>query len=733
MKTRKWLVFNAGGVAAGVTALIAWTGEPEITDGENQAASTLAAGATNTPVATNAPRSDSQPIVAIPPKIPTSPGIAEIVKLAQAGVEQDVLLAYVENSQVAYNPTADELVYLHDVGIQPKIVTAIIQQGNLLRDQAAKAALAAAGNQTTPPASLAPPPTPAAESPVPPTAPNAAPAYNPGYPPESPSYNVAAPAAAPVYAAMPEQVNYFYDSLAPYGTWYQTPDYGWSWQPSVAVIQPAWRPYCDYGRWLDSDCGWYWQSDYSWGWAPFHYGRWCRSSRLGWMWVPDTVWGPSWVSWRRSPQYCGWAPLPPAAIYAGGGGFTYFGASVGIGFGFGLTALDFTFVPFRHFCDRNPASFRLSPVLARNMFRETTVINHYIHGPNNQVINVGVDRRTMAAATRSEIPKVAIRDLTPAAGKLTKPDRLERDGSRLVVYRPRPLNSLPSKAASQISYNRQELAPRTAVAGGSAAAPQTGSAAAFIPKNVESRRPAAAAIPAANSQFSPAPGRSVTGSTADKSRAVQPQAPYLGRYPTQPAVSRPPGSLYQTRTDAGSLPLPSARPQAGANIRQEAVKPVPTGSQFGPRITSPQTESAVSVRPSFYNPANPPVQLAPARPTPLPYPNPAAVQPPPQASYPRQTVIPPAAAPQQNYRAPANSSWPAAEPQRPVYSPPPAIVQRPVYAPPSQPQYAPPPPRSYQPSRTQPGNVGSVGRSPGYSPPPNPAPASGPGRRGNTY
>ncbi|MHB8520037.1 MAG: DUF6600 domain-containing protein [Limisphaerales bacterium] len=702
MKTRKWLALNAGGVAAGVTALIAWTSEPEITDitditdGENQAASALAAGSTNTPGATNAPRNDSQPIVAIPPKIPTSPGIAEIVKLAQAGVEQDVLLAYVENSQIAYNPTADELVYLHDVGIQPRIVTAIMQQGNLLRDQAAKAALAAAASQITQPASLAPLPTPAAESSVPPTAPDAAPAYNPGSPPESPSYNVTAPAVAPVYAAMPEQANHFYDSLAPYGTWYETPDYGWCWQPSVAVIQPAWRPYSDYGRWLDSDCGWYWQSDYSWGWAPFHYGRWCRNDRFGWMWVPGTVWGPSWVSWRRSPQYCGWAPLPPAAIYAGGGGFTYFGASVGVGFGFGLTALDFTFVPFRHFGDRNPASFRLSPVLARNMFHETTVINHYVPGPNNRIINLGVDRRTLAAATRSEIPKVAIRDLTPAPGKLTKPDRLERDGSRLVVYRPQPLNGLPSKPSGQISYNRQELASRTAAASGAAAAPQTRSAAAFIPKNVEPHSPATATMPVANNQFGPGLGRSVTGLTADRSRAVQPQAPSLGRYPTQPSVSRPPGSLYQTRTEAGSLPLPSARPQAGANIRQEPFKPAASGSQFGPRMTSPQTESPVWVRPSFYNPAN------------------ARVQP----------------APVQNYRAPDYSSWPAAER---VYTPAPALSQRPVYSPPSQPQYATPPARSYQPSRTQPGNVGSVGRSPGYSPPPNPAPVSGPGRRGNTY
>src|SRR5262249_2471137 len=28
-------------------------------------------------------------------------------------------------------------------------------------------------------------------------------------------------------------------------------------------------------------------------------------------WVPDYEWAPSWVSWRHSPEYIGWAPLPP--------------------------------------------------------------------------------------------------------------------------------------------------------------------------------------------------------------------------------------------------------------------------------------------------------------------------------------------------------------------------------------------------------------------------------------
>src|SRR5437899_3110195 len=89
---------------------------------------------------------------------------------------------------------------------------------------------------------------------------------------------------------------------------------GWCWQPRVVLINHGWRPYCDGGHWLNSDCGWYWQSDYSWGWAPFHYGRWQLHNRCGWVWVPDTAWAPSWVVWRTAGDFCGWAPVPPHAV-----------------------------------------------------------------------------------------------------------------------------------------------------------------------------------------------------------------------------------------------------------------------------------------------------------------------------------------------------------------------------------------------------------------------------------
>ena len=98
-------------------------------------------------------------------------------------------------------------------------------------------------------------------------------------------------------------------------------------------------------------------SDYSWGWAAFHYGRWFHHERFGWCWTPDTVWGPSWVTWRYSVDYCGWAPLPPFTVFVSGIGFIYRGAAVGVGFDFGLGAGFFTFVPDQRFL--RPASAAL--------------------------------------------------------------------------------------------------------------------------------------------------------------------------------------------------------------------------------------------------------------------------------------------------------------------------------------------------------------------------------------
>ncbi len=119
-------------------------------------------------------------------------------------------------------------------------------------------------------------------------------------------------AAVPVRRAQAEEVSFdvFYKNLADDGDWYNTPEYGYVWQPSIAYKNDKWRPYTD-GYWAQTDDGWTWVSYENFGWATYHYGRWTRLKDVGWAWVPGYDWGPGWVSWRTSDDYVGWAPLPP--------------------------------------------------------------------------------------------------------------------------------------------------------------------------------------------------------------------------------------------------------------------------------------------------------------------------------------------------------------------------------------------------------------------------------------
>jgi hypothetical protein len=100
----------------------------------------------------------------------------------------------------------------------------------------------------------------------------------------------------------------FYDQLSQYGTWINTNQYGYVFQPRET--DPNWRPYT-YGHWVNTDAGMTWVSDEPFGWATDHYGRWTNLDGTGWVWVPGYTWAPAWVSWRQDDNDVGWAPLPP--------------------------------------------------------------------------------------------------------------------------------------------------------------------------------------------------------------------------------------------------------------------------------------------------------------------------------------------------------------------------------------------------------------------------------------
>ncbi len=383
MKLRSWHL-------RGVAALAAWSlsalgaseaGPSAGADGINDAGTN--ALAPSAPSDTN-----TSPATAIQPaQIALPPDLAEVVRLAESGLGDEVILAYIRKSSGTSPITADQIVYLRDLGISTAVLQSLIEHRPLDQGQAGEPAMA---------------PT------VPATAPSAE-TVAPSVPPPPPGVDSSAPGPAP--APNTSDYGYYYNSLAPYGTWLDLPGYGWCWQPTVVAVNPTWQPYCQDGYWAWSDCGWYWNSYYSWGWAPFHYGRWCSYRPYGWVWCPDRVWGPAWVCWRQGPGCCGWAPLPPGTRFTGGTGWTFKGVAVGQNFGFGLAPSTFTFVGYEHFYDRRPFEHRLPAREASTVFKQTTVNNDFVVAANGRLINRGVDPQRIADAARMPIRPVAVRDL----------------------------------------------------------------------------------------------------------------------------------------------------------------------------------------------------------------------------------------------------------------------------------------------------------------------------------
>jgi hypothetical protein len=362
---------------------------------------------------------------ALPPNVyPTSP-LAQVIRLTQAGVDESIIMTYVTNSGSTFNLDSDKIIYLKDIGLPNEVVTAMMQHDQQLQQQMAATAY-------QPPVQPAPPFTTT----------------------ESPETE---PPPQPVEQPAEVTVNYFYDTLAPYGSWVDVDGYGRCWRPSVVIYNPGWQPYCDHGHWVYTDCGWYWFSDYSWGWAPFHYGRWFQNPRWGWCWTPDTVWGPSWVTWRYSNDYCGWAPLPPFAAYREGVGFFYRGLNVSFGFDFGLGINCFTFVPIGHFCDPHPHRYRVAPGQMTQIFNRTTVINNFNVRDHN-FVNGGIDPEHITSITHTPIHPISIRDTASPVGRGAHSDQLSHDGRTLVVNRPHFVDN-PTPGGNKYNRPMQSASP----------------------------------------------------------------------------------------------------------------------------------------------------------------------------------------------------------------------------------------------------------------------------------
>ena len=251
--------------------------------------------------------------------------------------------------------------------------------------------------------------------------------------------------ALPQARADDMSIDFFYNNLSG-GNWIEVADYGYGWQPDLAVNDPNWRPYAD-GYWAYTDDGWTWISYEDFGWATYHYGRWARLADYGWVWFPgsDLDWGPAWVSWRTGGDYVGWAPLPPR-----GPGVVYEGQPIGA-----QADIEFDIGPeYYNFVD---VRFIGEPVLRDRIFapsQNVTYINNTVNVTNisvknNVVYNYGPDYNVLSAHSSRPIQRLSITresatNLSAAAksGALTKVQ-----GDKLVVAAPQKLTKSAPGAA----------------------------------------------------------------------------------------------------------------------------------------------------------------------------------------------------------------------------------------------------------------------------------------------
>ena len=402
-----------------VTNLVADTNAPAVAQTNAPAAIPTNVVAEAEGAAAPLPPTEQKP----PPDLQLSPVLSEAVKLVQSGVGQSVLFNFITNTTGYFSLGADEIVYLNDLGVEGEVITAMMEHDKELRELRANAwAAYAASNQAT--QQVAQPEQPDDEM-------AAAPSYVEPPPME----------AEPVYVSN----TYFYDTLSPYGSWVYVPGYGSCWRPTAAYSNPGWRPYVDRGRWVYSDCGWYWVSDYTWGATTFHYGRWFNDSRYGWCWWPDTVWAPSWVSWRYTSDYCGWAPLPPNCYYQSGFGLVYNSGSVGVSFGFGLGYNSYAFVPWGTFCSPKPYKHCLPGSSAVHVYNNSKPYNHWEGGGQGKAHNRGLAPARVRELSRTEVRTVTVQEQT---GRSRRAERIERDGTTLTVRRPQFTPTTPTDVAA---------------------------------------------------------------------------------------------------------------------------------------------------------------------------------------------------------------------------------------------------------------------------------------------
>src|SRR5207237_4897638 len=89
------------------------------------------------------------------------------------------------------------------------------------------------------------------------------------------------------------------------------------------------------------------------------------------LWLPGTTWGPGWVAWRSSPDWVGWAPLPPDPRGGASGGVRTISTTA-------IPPTAWCFAPARALSDRNVRPWIAAPSRNPSLLSATRDATHYL-------------------------------------------------------------------------------------------------------------------------------------------------------------------------------------------------------------------------------------------------------------------------------------------------------------------------------------------------------------------
>ncbi|HEX7517600.1 MAG TPA: DUF6600 domain-containing protein [Chthoniobacterales bacterium] len=382
------------------------------------------------------------------------------------------------------------------------------------------------------------------------------------------------PAMRQAEARTDVSIDFFYDNIGSDGSWVEMADYGYCWQPSVAVSNSSWRPYSD-GYWAYTDVGWTWVSYEDFGWATYHYGRWTRLRDRGWFWVPGREWGPAWVSWRTGGDYVGWAPLPPR----GGGEMDYDNRPIN-----GQVDVEFDIGPaYYNFVD---VRYIGEPVLRERIFEANLNVTYIsqtvnvtnITYTNSTVYNYGPDYNTLSRYSTRPIRRMTLeRDANVDLSVAVKSNSLTRvQGDKLVVAAPLTLQKPPKPIAPKVV--KEKIAKPTFEHGWSGVSDPK--AQAELKQKMKSEDPKNIPPPSIK------PRENAETAQSPASASPAPSAP--GTTPAtvaSPAVSANPAATAAPTTSASPALTPDKG--KGKDKRLEKASPLPTAAASVSPSSSP--------------------------------------------------------------------------------------------------------------------------------------------------